>query len=99
MTVEQLTEKTMQHEAKLAAHDEELKTLFQRQGELQTLAKSTQDLAISVRDLAGKLNDVDERLETIEDDKKKKGFAIWQIAVSAILGGALTYLVTLALQH
>lgn len=97
MNLEQLTEKTVAHEAKLAAHDEELKTLFRRQDELQTLAKSTQDLAISVRELAGKLKDVDGRLETIEEDKKKKGFAIWQIAVSAILGGALTYLVTLAL--
>lgn len=98
MNLEQLTNKTVEHEAKLAAHEEELKTLFRRQDELQVLAKSTQDLAISVRDLAGKLNDVDERLESIEVDKQKKSFAIWQIAVSAILGGALTYLVTIALQ-
>ncbi|MBR5298537.1 MAG: hypothetical protein IKU29_11830 [Parabacteroides sp.] len=98
MNVEQLTQKTIEHEAKLAAYGEDLKTLFAQQQDIRILTESTKDLAISVRDVATKINDMDDRLEVIEQDKRQKGFAIWQIIVSAILGGALTYLVTLALK-
>lgn len=97
MDVHQLTEKAIAHEARLAAHDEELKTLFNQQKNIEKLADSTRELAQSVKGLTVRVNDVDDRLDTIEGEERKKRFAVWQIIVSALFGGALTYLVTLAL--
>lgn len=94
MDIKQLTEKTVEHEARLAAHDEELKTLFNQQRNIEKLADSTRELAQSVKELAVRVDGVDERLEVIEQDKRHKGNVVWQIIVSALLGGALTYLVT-----
>ena len=98
MDTGKLTGIVMEHEAKLSAHGEELKTLFSQQKDIKALAKSTQELALSVRDLAGRVNDVDGRLEIIEQDKRHKGSIVWQTIVSALLGGALTYIITLALR-
>ena len=97
MDVRQLTEKTIAHEARLAAHDEELRTLFNQQKNIEKLEDSTRDLEQSVKELTVRVNDVDDRLDTIEGEERKKRFAVWQIIVSALFGGALTYLVTLAL--
>lgn len=97
MDLRQLTEKAIEHEARIAAHDEELKTLFNQQKNIEKLADSTRELAQSVKGLAVRVDGVDERLGTIEGEERKKTFAVWQIIVSALFGGALTYIVTLAL--
>lgn len=94
MTEHELTQKMIEHEARLAGHDEELKTLFRQQKEMRELVESVHELALSVQELTGKVKDVDGRLEVIETDRRQKGHAIWQIVVSALLGGAITYLVT-----
>lgn len=94
MDVHQLTTKVMEHEAALAAHKEELKTLFTQQKDIETLAKSTQELAESVKELTVRVNSVDERLDTMEGEKSRRRFALWQILLSALAGGAVTYIIT-----
>lgn len=51
MDLRQLTEKAIEHEARIAAHDEELKTLFNQQKNIEKLADSTRELAQSVKGL------------------------------------------------
>ena len=94
MDVHQLTTKVMEHEAALAAHKEELKTLFTQQKNIETLAKSTQELAESVKELTVRLNSDYERLDTMEGEKSRKRFALWQILLSAMAGGDVTYTIT-----
>ena len=45
MDVHQLTTKVMEHEAALAAHKEELKTLFTQQKNFEKMVKSIQEMA------------------------------------------------------
>lgn len=97
MDVKQLTEKVVEHEARLAAHEEELKTLFNQQKAIEELTKTNGELISKVGEMSGTLASVDKRLDEIENDGKRKRFAVWQIAASALLGGGITYLVTLVL--
>ena len=94
MDVHQLTDKAMEHEARLAAHEEELKTLFNQQKNIEKLADSTHELAKSVERLTENVNEVDQRLHTIESTARKRGAVIWQTVVSAVIGGGITYLIT-----
>lgn len=97
MDIHELTSRVIAHGEKLVAHEEEIKTLFNQQKNIESLAASSYELAQSVKELTIKVNNVDERLEVIEGEKRNKGFAIWQIAMSAIIGGAITYCITLLL--
>lgn len=94
MDAHQLTTKVMEHEARLAAHNEEIKTLFNQQKNIEKLADSTHDLAKSVEKLTARMSDVDERVTIMESTARKKGLAIWQALVSAIIGAAITFLLT-----
>ena len=96
MDAHQLTTKVMEHEAALAAHKEELKTLFTQQKNIESIAKSTQEIAESVRELTLRVNELDEQLDILDTDKRNRGFAIWQALISALIGGGITYLITLA---
>ena len=97
MDVHELTSRLIEHGEKLASHEEELKTLFNQQKNIENLAASSYELAQSVKELTVKVNDVDGRLEAIESEKRNKSFAVWQIVMSALIGGAITYCVTLLL--
>ena len=94
MDMRQLTDKAMEHEARLAAHEEEIKMLFNQQKNIEKLADSTHELAKSVERLTENVNEVDQRLHTIESTARKRGVAIWQAVVSAVIGGGITYLIT-----
>jgi len=94
MDAHQLTTKVMEHEARLAAHNEEIKTLFNQQKNIEKLADSTHDLAKSVEKLTARMSDVDERVTIMESTARKKGLAIWQALASAIIGAAITFLLT-----
>lgn len=92
-----LTKHVVEHGEMLARHDSDIQTLFRQQDSIEKLTDSTHKLAISVGKLTDKVAAVDERLDNIEGEKRQKGFAIWQIVMSAVLGGAVTYLVTMIL--
>ena len=90
MDMRQLTDKAMEHEARLAAHEEELKTLFNQQKNIEKLADSTHELAKSVEALAGRVSDMDERLNVIEEEGRYKARTVWAGVVSGVLGAAVT---------
>ena len=94
MDLHELTSRVIEHGEKISAHDEEIKTLFNQQKNIEKLATTTQELALSMKELTAHMCGVEDRLEIIEGEKRQKGFAIWQIVVSAIVGGAVTYLAT-----
>lgn len=93
MDIHELTDRVVKHGEKIVAHDEEIKTLFNQQKNIEKLAQTTQELALSVKELTAHMCGVEDRLEIIEGEKRQKGFAIWQIVVSAVVGGVVTYLV------
>ena len=94
MDTHELTVKVFQYEKTLAEHQEKIHTLFNQQKNIEKLASSTQELALSVKELAGRVNDVDDRLELIENEKRQKGYALWQIIISAVVGGFVTYIIS-----
>ena len=94
MDLHELTSRVIEHGEKISAHDEEIKTLFNQQKNIEKLATTTQELALSMKELTAHMCGVEDRLEVIEGEKRQKGFAVWQIVVSAIVGGVATYLAT-----
>lgn len=93
----QLTDRVVDLEKITSRHSAEIKTLFATQKSIEKLTDSTHSLAVSVEKLTNKVSDVDERLDCIEGEKKQKGFAMWQIVVSTILGTGLGALVSMAI--
>ena len=94
MDIHEITTRVFEHGEMLSAHEQEIKTLFKQQKNIEALTESTQNLAISVKEIAIQQKDISDRVADIESEKRQKGFAIWQIVVSAVVGGAVTYLVT-----
>ena len=94
MDVHQLTTKVMEHEAAIAAHKEELKTLFTQQKNFEKMVKSIQEMAEALQLMNVRVNSIDERLDTMEGEKSQRRFALWQILLSALAGGAVTYIIT-----
>lgn len=94
MDIHELTSRVVEHGEKISAHEEEIKTLFNQQKNIERLANTTQELALSVKDLTAHMCGVEDRLEIIESEKKQKSLAVWQAAVSAVVGGVAMYLVT-----
>lgn len=94
MDVHQLATKVMEHEAALAAHKEELKTLFTQQKNFEKMVKSIQEMAEALQLMNVRVNSIDERLDTMEGEKSQRRFALWQILLSALAGGAVTYIIT-----
>ncbi len=95
METGQLTGKVLEHEAMLAAHTQELKTLFHQQKNIEQLAENTKVLAESVRELTVRMNDVSERVQTMEEDGRQRRFAVWQMVMTAVLGGIAGYVLNM----
>ena len=95
MDTSHLTEKVLEHEAMLAAHTQELKTLFNQQKNIEQLTENTRMLAESVRELTVKMNDVSERVQVIEEEGRQRRFAVWQIVMTAVLGGIAGYVLNM----
>lgn len=87
-------ERLQEHGEHLARHDEQIKTLFLQQADIKELAESTHSLAVSVEKLTARICNVEDDLQVINNDKRQKSYAIWQIVVSAIIGGAATFILT-----
>lgn len=87
-------ERLQEHGEHLARHDEQIKTLLSQQADIKTLAESTHSLAMSVEKLTQRICSVEDDLEVLNAEKRQKSFAVWQIVVSAIVGGIVTYVLT-----
>lgn len=91
MNIEERVQENGEH---LARHDEQIKTLFSQQEDIKKLAESTHALALSVEKLTARICTVEDDLQILNADKRQKTYAIWQIVVSAIIGGAATFILT-----
>ena len=94
MTSDAVVEKILDHESRISKHTEDIKTLFEQQKTIRDLANSTQDMATNVAALTEQIKSLNSRVVAFEEDKGKKNFAVWQIIVSALLGGTITYIVS-----
>ena len=92
--MDKITERLQEHGEHLARHDEQIKSLFLQQADIKGLADSTHSLALSVEKLTQKVVVLEENIEEMNDERRKKGFAVWQIVTYAVVGGAVTFLVT-----
>lgn len=89
-----LEERVQDNGERLARHTEQIKTLFAQQEQIEKLAESTHALALSIEKLTNRVCSVEDNLDLINNEKRQKSFAVWQIVVSAIIGGAATFILT-----
>lgn len=102
MDINQITAKMIEHSEWISRYGSELLSLSnsideikKRNEEHGAIVKSIHELALSVRELTGKVADVDGRLAAVEHDRRQKNHSIWQMALSAIIGGMATYVFSL----
>lgn len=104
-TLEHCFEESTENMAKLIAENREqfnrIETIENLSGEIKSLTESVHSIALSTHDIKGEIGNVKgelthvgDRLGVIENDKRQKNLAVWQVFVSALLGGGLTLLVT-----
>ena len=96
MNAEQVTDKIMEHEGRICGLEKTVTTIAEQQIDIKNLVDSTHSMALSVQKLTDKVSSIDERTKYLEDDKKQKAFAIWNIATAAALGGVITYFISKA---
>lgn len=89
-----LEERVQDNGERLARHTEQIKTLFAQQEQIEKLAESTHALALSIEKLTNRVCSVEDDLNVINAEKRQKSFAVWQIIVSALVGGIATYVLT-----
>ena len=94
MQTEQLTEKVLEMMSKLAAHDEDIKTLFKQGDQIKSLAESTNELAQATKEIAVQISGHEARLSEIEDSGRYKMRTVWACIVTGILGAAIAYVMT-----
>lgn len=102
METNRITEMLIEHSESLSRHDSSISALAdsvddikRRSEEHGAIVNSIHELALSVRELTGKVADVDGRLAAVEHDRRLKSHSIWQIILSAAMGGLATYIFSL----
>lgn len=98
METNQITDKLIEHSELLSRHNADISSLScsvedikRRSEEHGAIVESIHELALSVRELSGKVADVDGRLAAVEHDSRLKSRSLWQIILSALAGGLVTY--------
>lgn len=94
MEQEQYTE----HSVAIERHEQQIKTLFRRQDELDRLTQSVNELALSVRGMVERLTTVETRVRSIEDDSKHRARTIWACLVTGVLGAAVSWIMATILK-
>lgn len=101
MTLEKLTEITYEQGQDIEHNKADISELMGRVEKLEcatkehgTIVESIYELALSIKELTGQVNNIDNRLGIMEQETRDKRFATWQIIISAILGGGLTFAIT-----
>ena len=84
----------------VARQQEQIKTLFERMGNLEKLTDSVNKLAISLEQLTGKESATEKQVEGLAEDLKEikeKPAKRWDTAIAAVLsaliGAAIAYLI------
>lgn len=96
-----LTQKTMEQEAKIAHQQADIEEIFRQQKkqdakieENSKMLTVIHELVVTMTEVKCGVQDLNERVEIIENDKRTKAHAVWQIIISAVIGGGLTLLIT-----
>lgn len=104
MNNEDLTKKTVEQAEDISTCKADIKEIFERLKKLEEhekehgkLLESINEWALNTKELAGNVRNVEERLEIIEQNGRQKNFAVWQIAASALIGGIITFAMTMIL--
>lgn len=74
----------------LTRHTEQIKTLFERLGNLEKLTESVNKMAISLERVTNKLTATEERVNHIADDVdeiKEKPGKRWDLVIAALISG------------
>lgn len=74
----------------LTRHTEQIKTLFERLGNLEKLTESVNKMAISLERVTGKLTATEDRVNQIADDVdeiKDKPGKRWDLVIAALISG------------
>lgn len=74
----------------LTRHTEQIKTLFERLGNLEKLTESVNKMAISLERVTNKLTATEERVNHIADDVdeiKDKPGKRWDLVIAALISG------------
>lgn len=84
----------------VARQQEQIKTLFERMGNLEKLTDSVNKLAISLEQLTGKESATEKQVENLADDLKeikekpaKRWDTVVAAVISALIGAAIAYLI------
>ena len=82
----------------LTQHDEQIKTLFNRQEKLETLTESVNNLALSVKELTHDLKDTQKIVAEIQENNKYKSKTIWTTIVTGVISAVIGYVMGILLR-
>lgn len=101
MTNEELTQKVVELDERATRHTEQIKTVFNEIAEVKGMAESVHKLATTVEVLALEQKNTGEKIDKLTgevDEIKKKPGKKWEavvtVAITAIVTGVVTFLLT-----
>lgn len=92
--VKPMDEKIAEHGVAIERHEQQIKTLFARQEELDRLTQSVNDLALSVRGMVERMTSMERRVNIIEDEARSRVRTIWACVATGIIGAAIAFLMS-----
>lgn len=101
MTNEELTERYVELDERVTRHSEQIKTCFNQIGEFRTLAESVHKLATTVEIMVREQKDTNKKVdklttdvEAIKDKPAKRWETVITVAITAVITGLATYVLT-----
>ena len=101
MTTEELTQKVVELDERATRHTEQIKTVFNQIAEVKGMAESVHKLATTVEVLALEQKNTGEKIDKltgevdeIKEKPGKKWEAVVTVAITAIVTGVVTFLLT-----
>ena len=101
MTNEELTQKVVELDERATRHTEQIKTVFNQLAEIKGMAESVHKLATTVEVLALEQKNTGEKIDKLTgevDEIKEKPGKKWEsvvaVAITAIVTGVVTFLLT-----
>ena len=101
MTTEELTQKVVELDERATRHTEQIKTVFNQIAEVKGMAESVYKLATTVEVLALEQKNTCEKIDKLTgevDEIKEKPGKKWEsvvtVAITAIVTGVVTFLLT-----
>ena len=86
-----MDEKIEQHSVAIERHEQQIKTLFSRQEELNRLTKSVNDLALSGRGMVERMSGLEEKVRVMEDEGRSRMRTVWACVTTGIIGAVIAW--------